>query len=381
MRSDVLRVIDRIREAAARHVVTFDSVATGRDNNLNLLRMIAATAVLFSHSYVLTGHVADEPMAIASERQTDLATLGVIVFFAISGFLIAQSLIRNPSPYAYAVNRALRIIPGLMLATVFCVIVGWAATTLPTAAYWQDRATWRYLLGTPLLVFIDRLPGVFATNPFAHAVNGSLWTIPLEVWCYGAAALVAALRILRSRWLFTALAALAIVATAYFPQTALEWIPPEGTPIAARLAGTFLLGAWIFVHRRFIPVSIVLAVSGIVAMEALRNTRLGGYAFYAAIAYAALVFAYHPRLRLGAYRRLGDYSYGTYVLAFPMQQLIVWRFGISEPLTLFAVAFVATLALATLSWHFVEAPALARKRRWGAWRPRLPLRWRTDTNP
>jgi peptidoglycan/LPS O-acetylase OafA/YrhL len=369
-----------MRAAAGERFVTFDAAANGRDNNLNLLRMIAAATVLFSHSYPLSGHIADEPMAIATGR-TDSATLGVIVFFAISGFLIAQSLTRNASLYAYAVNRALRILPGLALATVFCVAVGWLVTTLPSAAYWRDAATWRYLVGTPLLMIGVSLPGVFATNPYPHAVNGSLWTIPLEVWCYAAAALVAVSRLLRSRLLFTVFAASMLVAFAYFPSAIAALNTAADNAISMRLAGTFLFGAWIYVVRPFIPVSIVLAISALVAMEVFKQTRFGSYAFYAAIAYAALVFAYHPRLQIRSYLKLGDFSYGTYVLAFPVQQLIVWWLGITQPLVLFAVAFVATVALAALSWYFVEAPALARKQRWGAWRPRLLLRWRIGASP
>jgi peptidoglycan/LPS O-acetylase OafA/YrhL len=71
---------------------TFADVAAGRDNNLNLLRMLAASSVLFSHSYAPTGHMLQEPLVVT----TGAATIGVIVFFAISGFLIAQSLARTP---------------------------------------------------------------------------------------------------------------------------------------------------------------------------------------------------------------------------------------------------------------------------------------------
>jgi peptidoglycan/LPS O-acetylase OafA/YrhL len=374
--SDAVRAMTAADNGPARFV-TFGSVAVGRDNNLNLLRMIAATAVLFSHSYALTGHIGDEPLMAAS-RWTDFARFGVIVFFGISGFLIAQSLTRNPSLYAFAVNRALRIVPGLVVASVFCVLAGWAATTLSSADYWGTPGTWRFLLGTPVLLMRTTLPGVFATNPYPHAVNGSLWTIPLEVWCYLAAAVVAALRILGSRWVFTALALSVVITFAYFPTSVLSVVPYEDILIAPRLAGTFLLGAWVYVNRDLIPVSVGLAACLIAAFFALASTPYGAYAFYAAITYTALVFAYHPRLQLRAYLKLGDYSYGTYVLAFPVQQLIVWRFGITEPLTLFAIALAVTVGLATLSWHFVEAPALAHKRRWGEWRPRLAPRRRVD---
>ena len=84
--------------------------------------MVAATSVLFSHSYALTGHMLGEPLVVASVRGPSLATIAVAEFFAISGFLIAQSLARRRTLYAYAVARALRILPGLMLAKVVCVL-------------------------------------------------------------------------------------------------------------------------------------------------------------------------------------------------------------------------------------------------------------------
>ncbi len=79
---------------------TFGAFAAGRENNLNLLRMIAASMVLFSHSYALTGRIDQEPLALLSGHRSDVATLGVVMFFAISGFLIAQSLTRTRSLYA-----------------------------------------------------------------------------------------------------------------------------------------------------------------------------------------------------------------------------------------------------------------------------------------
>jgi len=198
---------------------TFADVAAGRDNNLNLLRMLAASSVLFSHSYALTGHMLQEPLVVASGQRTDAATIGVIVFFAISGFLIAQSLARTPSLYAYTIARALRILPGLMLAKLFCVLVlGWYATSLASAAYWTHADTWRFLLACPYFDVRDRLPGVFERNPYPLAVDGSLWTIPVETWCYAAAAALALVTLLRRPAAFTVAALAATIAYAMFPQ-------------------------------------------------------------------------------------------------------------------------------------------------------------------
>jgi peptidoglycan/LPS O-acetylase OafA/YrhL len=101
--------------------------------------------------------------------------------------------------------------------------------------------------------------------------------------------------------------------------------------------------------------------------------------YYPGIAYIALVLAYHPRLRWRAYLRVGDYSYGTYVLAFPVQQFIIWRFGLTHPPVVFALTLAVTLGLAIVSWHAVEKPALDLKSRLTAWRPRLGYGLRSTT--
>ena len=148
-------------------VRTFGDLATGRDNNLDLLRMAAATSVVFSHSYALTGRALAEPIVVASDARTDAATIGVTMFFAISGFLIAQSLARRRSLYAFAIARGLRIVPGLVFAKLVCVFaIGWYATMLATADYFGHPQTWRFAAVTPFFGVPPYLPGVFAANPY-----------------------------------------------------------------------------------------------------------------------------------------------------------------------------------------------------------------------
>jgi peptidoglycan/LPS O-acetylase OafA/YrhL len=90
-----------------------------------------------------------------------------------------------------------------------------------------------------------------------------------------------------------------------------------------------------------------------------------GLWFILTLAYGTLVLAYHPRIQWHAYNRVGDYSYGLYVYAFPVQQTIVAHVPGLTPVELFGVSFAVTLALAALSWHFLERPALALKGRFG----------------
>ncbi len=82
-----------------------------------------------------------------------------------------------------------------------------------------------------------------------------------------------------------------------------------------------------------------------------------------ALGYVVLWLALVPGGVLRLYNRLGDYSYGFYLWQFPIQQCIVLaRPQIRQPELLLA-SLPAALALAVVSWHLVEAPALALKDR------------------
>jgi peptidoglycan/LPS O-acetylase OafA/YrhL len=361
-------------------VPVFGDLATGRDNNLDLLRMVAATSVVFSHSYALTGHMSAEPLAVATGERIDAATIGVIVFFAISGFLIAQSLARRRSLHAFAVARVLRIVPGLVFAKLLCVFaIGWYATTLATTEYFREPQTWRFIIATPFFGVETFLPGVFATNPFPRAVNGSLWTIPIEAWCYVGAAVLAAGAILFEPALLSLVLAAVVGAYALFPHGVRGVLPSGDALRVPGLVLAFLVGTWLFACRRRMPVSLSLASAALLFAAYPVRTDVWELGLYAAIAYAALALAYHPRFQFAAYRGVGDYSYGTYVLAFPIQQLLVWRFEMREPLVLFAVAMGLTLPFAALSWHAVEKPALAAKDAFAAWLPRSRYGFRSTT--
>ena len=334
----------------------------GRDNNLNLLRFVAASLVVVSHSYPLSGHLADEPLARAT-RIFDFASISVIVFFAISGYLVARSYDRSGSLATYARSRALRILPAYVAATIYAAfVIGPWATTLPLADYLRDPATWLYVRETLLFVGIDRLPGVFTDNPYPLAINGSLWTLWLEVFCYAALALAGVLGALRRPWLALALAAV-LVALGELSPAFVAWMPRGDAFLGPRLAGTFVAGALAYAWRDRIPLSPWIALAALVAGAALLGTRVEVYAVYGAIVYATLVLAYHPALDVPGFRRLGDYSYGIYVYAYPTQQAIASVLGPMPPLLLFGLAYPAIFALAFASWHAIEAPALRFKRR------------------
>ena len=159
-----------------------DTALAGR-NHFHLLRLAAALLVLFAHCFHLLDRAGDEPIGRWFLR-LDASLLGVTMFFFISGFLVARSWDTRGNLPEFLVARALRIAPALWLAlgvTVF--VLGPLFTTLPLPAYFSDPATWKYLALNAVLRTQYLLPGVFESNPLP-GVNGSLWTIPLEVTLY-----------------------------------------------------------------------------------------------------------------------------------------------------------------------------------------------------
>ena len=165
-------------------------------NRFDLLRLAAALAVLLAHGdFLYRLHL---PVPFVGHS---LGSLAVYVFFFISGYLVCQSWTRQPAWGAFWVKRLARVFPGLVVAVAFSVFVlGWAVTTLPSAAYWQAPGTWLNLLNNAAgLATVQTLPGVFESNPFARAVNGSLWTIRYELAMYVLLSAMAALPWLRGR--------------------------------------------------------------------------------------------------------------------------------------------------------------------------------------
>jgi peptidoglycan/LPS O-acetylase OafA/YrhL len=124
------------------------------------------------------------------------------------------------------------------------------------------------------------------------------------------------------------------------------------------LALPFLVGMGFHIWRDRIPMSGLLALALIAAAAALRFTPLFTLGFTLALAYAIFWCAFRPQGLMRAFNRVGDYSYGLYLYAFPIQGLVVWLWGPLTPLGNVALAFPLTLVLSVLSWHWIEAPAL-----------------------
>lgn len=359
-------------------MIRLADAAQGRDNNLNLIRMIAACLVLVSHAYpIALGPGTVEPL----ERLLgySLGTLSVTVFFVISGFLIAQSFERTKSRTGFVVARFLRLWPGLIVSILLvALLLGPWVSTLGVERYFRQSETWLFVLRNVTLIDVQfTLPGVFTYLPYT-SVEGSIWTLLYEVVCYVGVFVLGIVGLLRRPGAmvvaFVAFAALFVI-----QQAGLITLHSK-ISTAITLAMPFGVGTGLYVWRDRIVLSLwgvaILAALtwGAVLISAWVPHSMAVYPLLLAttLGYAVFWLAYCPGGVLRLYNRLGDYSYGVYIYAFPIQGLVIWIWGDMTPGMNMALALPLTLIPSILSWHWVEKPCLDRRHAVTAWLRRTP---------
>jgi peptidoglycan/LPS O-acetylase OafA/YrhL len=348
---------------------TFADAFIASDNNFNLIRMIAASIVLFSHCFLATGIPNREPFIKLGNYDAG-GGWGVSIFFVISGFLVTRSVLSHGT-FDYLLSRIIRIVPALALVTIVTVfLIGPLETTETTSEYFLSRQTWRYLLNIDVFDLTYNLPGVFMSNPHAGIVNVSLWTLPLECGFYIFLPLMVAVGALKPRASLVAPFVLIIVYSVIVFYFHMDWnngggVLFRGAPLypTVRYSLFFLIGSccWIWRDKIVYSHSFALLMLGILYLFASQPFRIAAY--YVALPYLVMYAAFTKIWLLDKYQKIGDYSYGTYIFAFPVQQSIVATMGTSMgPLMLCAFAAPITFCLAFLSWRFVEHPALQLRR-------------------
>jgi peptidoglycan/LPS O-acetylase OafA/YrhL len=328
-----------------------------RRNNFDALRLLAAVSVIFSHAFLIAqGTQKHEWLILLTGNQSILGLCGVFVFFAISGFLVTQSFELTGDPLRFLTKRALRIFPGLFVATLLSALVlAPFVTTLQPGAYFSQPQPYQYVLRNTLLnQSVHELPGVmFVNNPAGLEINGAMWTLRCEFMMY---LMVLGLGTIRLLSLPMALGLLALgIACLYFPQLGL--LGGWGWTLAFFAAGMILYK--LRNTRIFDGRVALLALAGLALSVPLRQFIP---LFPVFGCYLALWLALTPRLPVIQAARFGDLSYGLYIYGWPVEEAVIWlRGGQATWWQLFAIALPATAVLAFLSWHLVESPALRLK--------------------
>lgn len=334
----------------------------GRASGFDVLRLTLAIGVLMVHSVDIAHGLAAGDELFSSVLRP-FVRIKLPMFFAISGFLVTASFVKAPGMAQFLWQRALRIYPALVAAVlVFSFVIGPAFTVFSTSHYLTDPLLARYLLNATGCSISFELPGVFGANPHPRTVNTQLWTLPFELGCYLLLVLVAAV-VTRGR--ATCLLLLTLLSSAglfLYKVRAQGWVPvPPGPVSGYLLMSCFLAGAWLYLCRDRMPYCPRLFGLSLAASLLLLGVVPGGDHLAALPVAYATVYLGLRNPRRGVYASGARFSYGIYLYGFAVQQAVaavgwvprVWYLN-------FALGGLITLALAVLSYHLVEAPALRR---------------------
>lgn len=327
-----------------------------RDNALNLLRLILASAVI-------VGHVAPNG-GFGVSRWESAGDIAVNGFFTVSGFLVMGSRMRLPFQ-DYLWRRVARIYPGFLVCLVVTAVGFAPLSTLITGQSMSPGSALAYVLGNLAIVITQHdIPHTLDHAAYPEAWNGSLWTLSYEVAAY-----LAAGALLTAAWVRRHATTVLTVLLAGASVAVLVGSWPIQVENAARLAAFFLAGMLLRSCRAALPLH-----GGLAALALVVNVAMIGWApAHVMHALTPLPMAY---LLLWAgvtlpwrFGNTNDISYGVYIYAFPCQQLLAMagatRWG---PVVYGVISLAVTLVPATLSWFVVERPALrlshSARRRW-----------------
>lgn len=336
--------------------------AVSRENNFDSLRLIFAICVLVGHCFeAMRGHAGLADLASPHDGLDlrPLSLVSLVGFFAISGYLVSGSYLSSSDVLSFLWKRVLRIWPAFLLVAIVTVVVIGPIGSGNARAYFHDLDVASQLRALVTLHVSHTTAHAFPRNEI-HRLNAPTWTLPVEFAMYLLVAFLGATTLLRRRWpvalCWIALALLAAYCARFRPGWAevprFAQAPLRGS---VTLYLTFVGGAMIRVY----PVLRRSTVAGASLVVCLLAHRLHvDYPCDCLVAPVIVIWLGECRVRLP--RTRDDLSYGIYLTAWPIQQLLIAFYAL-DTVPLAACTTVIAVAFATVSWRFVERPALRLK--------------------
>jgi peptidoglycan/LPS O-acetylase OafA/YrhL len=354
--------IDTATQAAKPHKWSLLSPRTDPDtrdervpssaNSLNAMRLAFALVVVISHVPIVRG------MHAIFIGDLEIGGWAVAGFFVISGWLVTQSRLRL-SFWNFLWRRCLRIFPGFWACLIATAFIAAPIAALAGPGHWRLVAALRYVSrDIALHVFQPGIGTTLQGVPDPSTWNLSLWTLPYEFACYLGVGLLLTFTVARRRP--------SVVVVAFVVVTVVQAaLIIDGTnrattlQLSFRLATFFLAGALLARCQRIrlTGFGALLSLAVLVVVTAFDDVRM-----LAALPVAYLCMWLGRVLPLRSVGRTNDVSYGVYVYAWPIQQLLMFTVVARWQAVWFGVISTAiTLPVAFLSWRFVEHPALRLK--------------------
>ena len=333
-----------------------------RRNSFDALRLLAAWLVILGHGFILSGSSERLPLV----GGMDVSVIGVSIFFSISGFLIWKSWASANTWHDFVSARVLRIFPALVLVVVLTTfLLGPLVSELSPEAYFSSSGTYQYLINAVIFDPQYLLPGVFENLPVTDAVNGSLWTLRAEMLCYIAVPLAA---ILPRKIQPTVLLLAALFLIAIGTNTELQ-VAGANFSVASVYWGFFAMGSFLASIKFSGRAGFLIASVSIILWAVSSFSKIPALQVLACMSFAVAVIAVGlmdiPGIRHVAH--FGDFSYGMYLVAFPVQQSLLVIMPGQPPLLYVLIVTVISLFLGWGIWHLVEARAMRQKHKLSTW--------------
>lgn len=324
------------------------------NNNLNIMRLLAALSVIYGHASAITGQgPADVFLQVVGFKF--IGGVAVDVFFVISGFLVTSSSLNSNGLVYYIISRVLRIYPALIACTVFTVFILGPTLTV-SSDYWSSHETWDYLWHNATAYRTEYfLPGVFSAS-HDRAVNGSLWSLAIEVRLYVVVLLLAILGVLKRKKIFN-MFFFGSLFVGYFSPNAFSLLFANSNHLHVGMM--FLMGSFAWINRADILISPVVLLPMLFFAASLHGTASFGVAYSMLLPYLVLILAFTSCRCLSWISNVGDYSYGIYLYGWISQQIIFMLMPEVTNVVNAVISCVLATTFAAVSWHTLEKPVLA----------------------
>ena len=333
-------------------------------NSFDLIRLLAALAVIYSHSYVWSGG------AEAISRLTNVTHAGelsVVIFFFISGALVTKSLQRS-SIMGYVIKRVARIYPALIICCfLVAFVMTWVFGGMSFTQVLNDPQVLKYFGYNAIGVWnVHVIDSAFQGHP-TQALNGSLWSITLELRLYLVLAMLAMLGLVRNVAIRCTTLILLVIAACYSPN-ALPLVGDNhalyGAAHFSTFAVIFFAGALFYsLEEKIAPRYTAIWLVSAFVLVIGKNTEIYRNAIFFFTITSVLVIARWPLL-IQKIKIRHDYSYGVYLYGWPSQQIaykLLRDMGEASAFKITLLASLIAIALAVASWHLIEKRAI----RWG----------------
>lgn len=327
------------------------NVLRKENNNLDIFRVVAAIMVIYGHAYAL----------LPIEGQRDIVgkllvfdysgSLAVKIFFFLSGLVVTNSLLEKKNVRQFLVSRFFRIWPALaVVLAVWAFILGPIVSNSSLREYFSNSAVYEYFLRGLLMDIRYDLPGVFQGNTF-KSVNGSLWSIPFEVYAYIVLIAMFLFGVFRSRHLSVVLFLVILIDPVIGNKLLFTWLPQN--PEVTLLAPCFAMGALSALFKEKVEIHLSGLVGVWVLYYLFQLSSYNFYFFYLAVFYSVVFLS--SRKFLVRFKPAIDVSYGLYLWGWPVQQVMIKYFSEYGIVFNQISSVVISALLGYVSWHLIES--------------------------